>query len=210
MRSLPLKGLGAQKMESFEDLDPDFKEGEFYKLKFKSHTKPYYFRIARMKLSPAKRDCLSYTVNKFSDLAQEGYLWKHRGDLLYTLQILSSSLVPVLIGIIGSFKNDGLDNAVRFVAIVLSIMGTMSIAIENVYNYRFRGQTRIHYADQMNSLFQIFDANCGKFKNTVDNANDTLDLYMTEFHELLENARRDSFIGQYKKNEYDPVMTALV
>ena len=64
-----LKGI-----HDIEDIDN--KDGEFYKLKYKSHTKPYFYRISRMKLSPAKRDHVSYTVNKFSDLAQEGYLWK--------------------------------------------------------------------------------------------------------------------------------------
>ena len=186
----PLKGI-----HNIEDINDN--DGEFNKLKYKSHTKPYFFRISRMKLSPTKRDCISYTVNKFSDLAQEGYLWKYRGDLLYTLQILSSSLVPVLIGILGTFKNYVADTTVRVVAIFLSIIGTMSITIENVYNYRQRGQTRIHYADKMNTLFQIYDANCGKFKNSSN----ALDDYMNEFYELLENARQDSFIGQYKNDD---------
>ena len=186
----PLKGI-----HNIEDLNN--KDGEFYKLQYKNHTKPYYFRISRMKLSSSERDCLSYTVNKFSDLAQEGYLWKRRGDLLYTLQILSSSLVPVLIGLIGTFKITSIDMSIRIFAIFLSIMGTMSIAIENVYNCRQRGQMRVHYADKMNTLFQIYDAKCGKFKNS-ENA---LDDYMNEFYELLEKARNDSFIGQYKKKE---------
>ena len=175
----------------------DNKDGEFFKLKYKSHTKPYYFRISRMQLTPTKRDSMSYTVNKFSDLAQEGYMWKRYGDLLYTLQILSSSLVPVLIGIIGTFENSTVDIIIRIITIILSIMGTMSIAIENVYNFRQRGQTKIHYADKMNSLFQTYDANCGKFKNLLD----VLDDYMTNFHDLLEKTRNDSFIGQYKKND---------
>lgn len=194
---IPLKGN-----HDVEELSN--KDGEFYKLKYKTHTKPYFFRISRMKLSPAKRDYVSYTVNKFSDLAQEGYLWKWRGDLLYTLQIMSSSLVPVLIGIIGSFKSSGIDTTIRIIAIILSILGTMSIAIENVYNYRQRGQLRVHYADKMNTLFQTYDANCGKFRTSAN----ALDEYMSEFYELLEQARHDAFIGQYRKN--DPFMSALV
>ena len=186
----PLKGI-----HNIEDLNN--KDGEFYKLQYKNHTKPYYFRISRMKLSSSERDCLSYTVNKFSDLAQEGYLWKRRGDLLYTLQILSSSLVPVLIGLIGSFKNSTADIIVRIMAIVLSIMGTLSNTIENVYNYRQRGQTRVQYADKMNTLFQIYDAKCGKFRTSENTLND----YMNEFYELLENARHDSFIGQYRTDD---------
>ena len=89
---LPFKGR-------YEIEDISNRDGEFFKLKYKIHTKPYFFRISRMKLSHSKRDSLSYTVNKFSDLAKEGYQWKYYGDLLYTLQILSSSLVPVLIGL---------------------------------------------------------------------------------------------------------------
>jgi len=185
-----LKGI-----HGIEDIND--KESEFYKLKYKSHTKPYFFRISRMKLLPAKRDCVSYTVNKFSDLAQEGYVWKRRGDMLYTLQLLSSSLVPVLIGIIGTFKNSTAEIAIRIFTIFLSIMGTMSITIENVYNFRQRGQTRVHYADKMNTLFQIYDANCSESKNSVE----ALDNYMSEFYKLLENARNDSFVGQYKNDD---------
>ena len=185
---------GNHDMEEFQD-----KEGEFYKLKYKSHTKPYFLRISRMKLSPSKRDCVSYTVNKFSDLAQEGYSWKYRGDILYTLQILSSSLVPVLIGIMGSFKSSLVDFIIRIIAILLSIIGTMSTAVENVYNYRQRGQMRVQYADKMNTLFQTYDANCGKFRTSVN----ALDEYMSDFYELLEHARRDSFIGQYKDDPFN-------
>ena len=185
-------------IHDIEDInDINNKDSEFYKLKYKSHTKPYFYRILRMQLTPIKRDSISYTVNKFSDLAQEGYLWKYRGDLLYTLQILSSSLVPVLIGIIGTFKNSVADIIIRIIGIFLSIMGTMSITIENVYNYRQRGQMRIHYADKMNTLFQTYDAKCGKFKVSSN----ALDDYMNDFYELLDNARNDSFIGQYKNDD---------
>ena len=113
------------------------------------------------------------------------------------MEILSSSLVPVLIGIIGTFEIQIVDIAIRVIAIFLSIIGTISTAIENVYSYRQRGQTRIHYADKMNTLFQTYDANCGKFRNSVSG----LDDYMNEFHQLLENTRNDSFIGQYKNSE---------
>ena len=38
---------------------------------------------------------------------------------------------------------------------------------------------------------------CGKFRTSENTLND----YMNEFYELLENARQDSFIGQYKNDD---------
>ena len=159
-------------------------ESEFQKLKTKSHTRPYWIRVHRKEhLNPAERDSLSYTINKFSDLAQEGYRWKWCGDLLYSIQILTSALVPVLIGIVGSFKTIKIDAFIRIMAICLSICGTVANAIENVQNFRGRGQIRIQCADRMNTLFQMYDAQTGQFAN-LKSKSETLCLYMTIFEKL--------------------------
>jgi len=41
-------------------------------------------------------------------------------------------------------------------AIVISVIGTICKAIEDVYNYRQRGQVRVAYSDQINQLCHDF------------------------------------------------------
>ena len=149
-----------------------------------------------MQLTPAERDSISYTINKSSDLAKEGYHWKKIGDIMYTLQGLGATLVPVLIGIIGTFETPRIDNLIRIMAILISISGTIATAIENVHNFKGRGQLRVNYADSMNTVFQTYDSRSGKFSNL--NNKDAFHLYMNSFNIILENARKDSFSGQYK------------
>ena len=49
------------------------RECEFNKLQRREHTRPYYVRVQRMVLSESERDSVLYTIDTFSDLAQEGY-----------------------------------------------------------------------------------------------------------------------------------------
>ena len=191
----PLKAT--YKFESDEQLTHDT---EFEKLKRKKHTLPYWHRVSRMTLTPAQRDGISYTINKFSDLAEEGYRWKFIGDILYSVQIITSSLVPVLIGLVGTFDKSLVDTIIRIIAILFSISGTIATSIENVQKFRGRGQMRIQYADRMNTLFQFFDARTGHF-HKFDNFENMLAEYMKGFHTLLEETRSNSFVGQYKKED---------
>jgi len=177
----------------------NIEESEFEKLKSRAHTRPYWFRVNRMHLTPAERDSLSYTINKSSDLAKEGYYWKRIGDAMYTIQMISSALVPVLIGIVGTFETPQIDILIRVFAIIISISGTIVTAFENVHNFKERGQSRVNYADSMNSIFQVFDSRSGDFSNLNDK--DALHMYMNTFNIILENARKDSFIGQYRTQE---------
>ena len=92
------------------------------------------------------------------------------GQRLYAAQIVTSSIVPVLISILGSFPEHAwLDTAIRILAIVLSIVGTLAAAIESVYHYKYRGQQIRRLADNMNSLFNEYDTLSGpKFANEAE------------------------------------------
>jgi hypothetical protein len=83
------------------------------------------------------------------------------GTLFYAIQIVCAAVVPVLIGIVGSFESATLDLFIRLSAILLSIVGTLCSSIESVYYFRQRGQARPGYADQMNGLFQDFNTLSG-------------------------------------------------
>ena len=96
------------------------------------------------------------------ELKHEGRRWKLKGDRLHAVQIVSAALVPVLIGVLGSFENASIDLVIRIVAICLSIVGTISKAIEDVYNLRQRGQTRVAYGDKMFVAFDEYASLCGK------------------------------------------------
>lgn len=135
--------------------DPLGDESEMSKLKARRGLALYHLRIERMALTLSERDACAYCVNKANDFKQEGIQWRGRGDVIYCLQIAASALVPVLIGVSGSFGETA-ESVMRVLAIALSILGTICNAINEVYSFRERGQTRVEYADQMSSLFQEF------------------------------------------------------
>jgi len=192
-----LKGNHIIKLPIYKKLY--IEDSEFEKLKVSDHTRPYWFRISRMHLNLVERDSVSYTINKSSDLAKEGYYWKKIGDTMYTIQVIGSALVPVLIGIIGTFERPSIDTFIRIIAIIISISGTTATAFENVHNFKGRGQTRVNYADNMNSVFQSYDSRTSEFSNL--NNKEAFHLYMNTFNILLENARKDTFVGQYKTQD---------
>lgn len=145
----------------------DTVETEFAKLK--RDDPKYAARVERMELSEAQRDFVAYTVKKTERRKVQGDELYKKGRNLYAIQIVCSALVPVLIGIIGSFPDPSsvagttslADTTVRIVAIALSIVGTICAAIESVYHNRHRGEQIRRLADQMNGLFQEYDTLSG-------------------------------------------------
>ena len=146
----------------------DTVETEFAKLK--RDDPKYAARVERMELSEAQRDFVAYTVKKTERRKVQGDELYKKGRNLYAIQIVCSALVPVLIGIIGSFPDPSsvagttslADTTVRIVAIALSIVGTICAAIESVYHNRHRGEQIRRLADQMNGLFQEYDTLSGR------------------------------------------------
>ena len=140
---------------------------EFAKLQ---RTDPKYAaRVERMGLSDAQRDFVAYAVKKTERRKEEGDKLFRKGRNLYAIQIVCSALVPVLIGIIGSFPDASAaagtasvtDTTIRIVAIALSIIGTICAAVESVYHNQHRGEQIKRIADQMNGLFQQYDTLSG-------------------------------------------------
>ena len=99
---------------------------------------------------------MSYAVNKELKVATIGKHWAKIGNRHHVIQVVTGALVPVLIGISGSFENAQVDLVIRIVAIALSILGTICHAVESVYNYRERGQARKGFSDRMNGLFNSY------------------------------------------------------
>ena len=104
---------------------------EMDKLKHRRGLLVYHARIDRMNLTKQEKDACAYCVNKQNDFKKEGQLWKEYGDITYCVQVVSSALVPVLIGVLGTF-GESTDHLFRGVAIILSITGTVCNAIHEV------------------------------------------------------------------------------
>ena len=135
-------------------------QGEFEKL-VRSEAK-YGIRVRRMLLTDSERDFVSYTIHKNRERKEEGARLYRKGQRNYAVQMVCSAIVPVLIGILGSFPEvSWLDTAIRVCAIVLSIVGTLTTAVEGVYHNRLRGESIKRIADQMNGLFQEYDTLSG-------------------------------------------------
>ena len=159
----------------------------------------YRTRISpsRMELSAMERDCTAYCIQKTYELKREGREWKLYGDRLYASKVVAAALVPVLIGVLGSFDSNWLDAFVRFAAIVLSITGTIAVAIEDVYQFRLRGMTRLHIAHEMQCLFQEFTSLCGRFEHMhTPHTGAPCQHFLDEYNDLLREARRSTYVGQ--------------
>jgi hypothetical protein len=130
-------------------------------LKFGLHA--YRREILTMDLEENDKQTVAYALVKADTFRKEGMRWKRKGDNLYTVQVLGAALVPVLIGLIGSFDNHWADIFLRVAAIMLSIAGTICKAIEDVYHYRQRGQIRIQYSDKMKDLYHYFLSLSGRY-----------------------------------------------
>eukprot|EP00966_Prymnesium_polylepis_P013226 305257-Prymnesium_polylepis.1 len=107
----------------------------------------YAARIMKMNLSPLERDTLAFTIRQFKRYGNEGNVWHRRGNFLFAVQMVAAAVVPVLIGLLGSFDSDFLDLVIRLIAILLSVTGTFCNVVESVYQFRERGQRRKTFAD---------------------------------------------------------------
>ena len=122
----------------------------------------YAVRIKRMaELNDAQQDMVAYCLNKSHFFKTMGDKWKVWGDLLYATQVTGSAIVPVLIGVLGSFDSAFIDACIRVLAIVLSLAAAICAALEGVYSYRLRGQVRRGFGDNLNDLFQSFETLSG-------------------------------------------------
>ena len=109
----------------------------------------YATRIMKMNLSPLERDTLAFTIRQFKRYGNEGNVWHRRGNFLFAVQMVAAAVVPVLIGLLGSFDSDFVDLAIRLIAITLSVTGTFCNVVESVYQFRERGQRRKTFADRV-------------------------------------------------------------
>lgn len=90
----------------------------------------YAVRIKRMaELNDAQQDMVAYCLNKSHFFKTMGDKWKVWGDLLYATQVTGSAIVPVLIGVLGSFDSAFIDACIRVLAIVLSLAAAICAAL---------------------------------------------------------------------------------
>lgn len=150
------------KQHSRSDDDTD-ESSEFEKMKqgllrhvpvWKQHA--YAARVQKMDLNALECDTLAFTIRQFKRYGIEGSVWHRRGNLLFAVQMVCAAVVPVLIGLLGSFDSLHVDLAIRLVAIMLSIMGTFCNVLESAYQFRERGQRRKTFANRMSANFENF------------------------------------------------------
>ena len=113
-------------------------------------------RIGRLELTASERDVLSLSVRKMNDLGEWAEAYRKRGSRLFATQVLCAAAVPVLIGLLGSFDDPGTELAVRLLAIVLSITGTATKAMEDAYDWRGQAAIRRRCLTRMRLLFDNF------------------------------------------------------
>ena len=67
----------------------------------------------------------SHALSKSFRFQKDGQAWKLWGDQLYTCQVVTSALVPVLVGILSTFDDKTTFAVLQITAIVFSIVGTI-------------------------------------------------------------------------------------
>lgn len=129
-------------------------------------------QILAMNMTQKEKEHMAFSGWTATWFTNQGNDWKTTGDRLYTVQIISATLVPVLIGVMnsfdeGEFLGKKISVWIQIAAIILSILGSIAKAVEDVYQYRQRGHVRYSYGQQMWKLFYdfysltgpVFDAN---------------------------------------------------
>ena len=98
-------------------------DGHFEKLRKKDAA--YAGRLAAMGLTDPEREWTAYALSKSFRFQKDGQAWKLWGDQLYTCQVVTSALVPVLVGILSTFDDKTTFAVLQITAIVFSIVGTI-------------------------------------------------------------------------------------
>jgi hypothetical protein len=154
-------------------------------------------RIGRLELTASERDVLSLSVRKMNDLGEWAEAYRRRGARLFATQVLCAAAVPVLIGMLGSFNDPNTEFAVRVIAIVLSITGTTTKALEDAYDWRGQAAIRRRCLTRMRLLFDNFCVLSGEIfdpASTGVNVNKSVrDRKFQSRHEILANGGQGIF-----------------
>lgn len=113
-------------------------------------------RIARIELTENERDVISLSVRKMNDLGAWADTYRLRGVQLFATQVLCAAAVPVLIALLGRFGDERVELGARMAAMLLSIIGTVSRAIEDAYDWRAQAAIRRRTLTRMRLLFDNF------------------------------------------------------
>ena len=118
-------------------------------------------QIRSMKLDPISEDEVAYTMLKIDELTDQGESFASQGQCVFFVQAVTAALVPVLIGVLGSFNSKKTDDFIRLIAIALSILGTIAKAVQEVYVFRARGEMITTRCSGLNDLFHRYVALAG-------------------------------------------------
>jgi len=162
---------------------------DILRTKWASTTGPAYaLHVKNLNLPQREEDEVAYTAYKLFSVEDEGKKFSTYGRYLYFIQVVAAALVPVLIGILGSFNFEGsesFDTVVRIIAIVLSIGGTVAKATEDVYDFQRRGQATETNFSEMAELFHQFIALSGpKFDPTYKADDASKDLVIPDLRSI--------------------------
>ena len=167
-----------------------------------SHQAQAAAQIRSMGLDAISEDEVAYTVIKIDETRAKGDSYAALGQTVFFMQAVTAALVPVLIGIMGSFS-ESVDNILRIVSITLSIIGTIAKALQEVYVFRPRGQAISERCSAMNDLFHRYVALAGPIFEprgdkthplyyTPDNPHQAMfQTYIDEFNQELAEMRMD-------------------
>jgi len=122
-------------------------------------------RINRLHLTPQECDFICSTHHTVAAYIQDGRKTKRIGDVCFFLQTLASAFVPLLIGMVGQFKSDGVNTVIQGIAIAFSVVGTIAKALEDAYHFRALGLKIRDYTDRFLDEFASFEALSGESFN---------------------------------------------
>jgi len=118
-------------------------------------------QIRSMDLDPISEDEVAYTILKIDEMTDRGESYASYGQVIFFVQAVTAALVPVLIGIMGSMGSEKLDDYLRLITIILSILGTIAKAVQEVFAFRARGQLITEACSGLGDLFHRYVALAG-------------------------------------------------
>lgn len=105
----------------------------------------------------ARKDLFLRILYEAKSNIRYGWHLKMQGNIVYVMSVVTAAAVPVLIANIGSF-GERVDVQFKVCAIILSLVGSLCMALTNTYKFSERGCLRVDTGMRMLELFNNFYA----------------------------------------------------
>lgn len=139
----------------------------------------------------ALMEALARIMAEAKDHIECGWVSRIRGDILFSLSLVSAAMVPVLVANIGTFGADT-DRELQVSAVILSVTSIIAKSLEDVYDLRRTGDIRINAGKQMMEVLSKYLYGTSKIpaEKKVKIAQQLLDIYRNTA--VYDHLKRDS------------------